>query len=219
MRQHFLVLTVLLTAYPALAQEKGPERYEKSIKAFEAKIESGESAKEGILFIGSSSIRKWDLKKWFPALGAVNHGFGGSEVSDSLHFFDRIVVPLKPKHVVMYAGDNDISRGKDADRVHKDFMTFAGRLKKTFPEAKLSFVAIKPSIARWNLAPEMEKANDKIAKECGKDAKLTYIDIWKPMLGDDGRPMKKLFIKDGLHLSDEGYEIWTKQVQAVLAAD
>ena len=40
----------------------------------------------GALFIGSSSIRMWDLAKHFPAEeNAINRGFGGSHMADSTH--------------------------------------------------------------------------------------------------------------------------------------
>ena len=199
------------------AQEKSPEKWEKSIKSFEENIKSGESKPGAVMFIGSSSIRLWDLPKWFPKHTAVNHGFGGSEVSDSLHFFDRIVKPLRPKMILMYAGDNDIAKGKTAEIVHRDFSRFADRVRKDLPEGtRLGFIAIKPSIKRWNLADEMSKANALIAKDCKSDDQLTYIDIWTPMLGDDGKPKPELFAKDGLHLNANGYKMWTRIVQKSL---
>jgi lysophospholipase L1-like esterase len=38
------------------------------------------------------------------------------------------------------------------------------------------------------------------------------------MLGADGKPMPDLFKKDGLHLNDKGYQIWTKVVKKWLKA-
>jgi len=198
-------------------EQKSPERWEPNIQKFEQKIADGTSKPGSILFIGSSSIVKWDLAKWFPKHTIVNHGFGGSEVSDSLHYFDRAVTPLKPTMVVMYAGDNDIAKGKTADVVHRDFTTFAAKVKKELaPGTKLAFIAIKPSTKRWNLSPEMAKANALIAKDCEADDQLQFIDIWTPMLTGDSPPPDKWFVKDGLHLSDEGYQLWTNIVRGYL---
>ena len=180
-------------------------------------MKDGDSKPGSVLFIGSSSIRAWNLTKWFPEHATINHGFGGSEVSDSLQFFDRIVKPLKPSMILMYAGDNDIAKGKTADVVHVDFQSFARRVKTDLgPETKLAFIAIKPSLKRWALSGEMSKANAQIAEDCAKDDQLEYVDIWNPMLGKDGKPMPDLFIKDGLHLSDKGYAMWTAVVTELL---
>jgi lysophospholipase L1-like esterase len=36
------------------------------------------------------------------------------------------------------------------------------------------------------------------------------------MLGADGKPLPELFVKDGLHLTPKGYEVWTAAVQKAL---
>ena len=214
---HSAVLMSFFVTTAAAQDLNSPEKWEKSIQTFEQKIASGESRPGSVLFIGSSSIRLWDLPKWFPRFRTVNHGFGGSETSDSLHFFDRIVKPLKPSFVVLYAGDNDIAKQKTAEIVHRDFTAFATRVKADLPpETKLAYIAIKPSLKRWNLSPEMTKANDLIARDCQADDRLEYVDIWTPMLGNDGKPRPELFAKDGLHLNENGYQLWTSIVIKVL---
>jgi hypothetical protein len=107
-----LVTALLLASCALFAQNANdPERWEPAMQAFE---QQEQPAKGGIVFIGSSSVRRWDLKKAFPDLPVVNRGFGGSVIADSIRYFDRIVTPLKPKTVVLYAGDNDIGRGMTA---------------------------------------------------------------------------------------------------------
>jgi lysophospholipase L1-like esterase len=214
----FLAVVALLSSAHAAAQDStGFERWEKDIQKFEQQITDGKAKHEGLLFIGSSSIRMWNLEKWFPGRQAVNFGFGGSEVADSLHFFDRIVTPLKPKTIAMYAGDNDIAKGKTAERVFADFQSFAARVKDELPqETRLLYIAIKPSIKRWELREEMAKANSMIAAACAKDERLEYVDIWTPMIGADGKPRPELFAKDGLHLNETGYELWTSLISAKL---
>ncbi|MEZ6127335.1 MAG: GDSL-type esterase/lipase family protein [Planctomycetaceae bacterium] len=211
------LVSLVLTNSGVSQDQKSPERWEPNIQKFEQKIADGTSKPGSILFIGSSSIVKWDLAKWFPDRALVNHGFGGSEISDSLHYFDRAVTPLKPAMIVMYAGDNDIAKGKTAEIVHRDFNAFAARVKTELaPGTKLAFIAIKPSAKRWNLSPEMAKANALIAKDCAADDQLLFIDVWTPMLTGEGPPPDKWFVKDGLHLSDEGYRLWTDIVRGYL---
>ena len=191
----------------------GPQRWESAIAAFEKQDQAAPPAAGGVVFVGSSSIRLWNLKKWFPELPAVNRGFGGSEVIDSLHFADRIVLPYKPRVVVMYAGDNDIAKGTTPEQVAQHFEQFVAKLEKALPETKIVYVAIKPSIKRWNLIDKVRDANSRIRKVCDSKRQLEFVDIDPPMLGDDGQPRPELFAKDGLHLSDDGYKLWTSLVQ------
>lgn len=195
-----------------------PERWEKTIQKFEAEDEKTPPPKNAILFVGSSSIRLWDLKKSFPDRVTINRGFGGSDVSDSLHFADRIVLKHKPRVIIMYAGDNDISRGKSPERVHQDFLAFVKKVHEKQPKTQIHFLAIKPSGKRWALVDTIRKANSLVKAECEKNKLLFYIDIFEPMLGDDGKPRGELFVEDQLHLNEKGYQLWNQLVRASLKA-
>ena len=132
------------------------------------------------------------MKRDFPDHIVINRGFGGSEIEDSIYFADRIIHPYKPKHILLYAGDNDIARGKSAETVFSDFNKFVFTVHKKLPKAKISFIAIKPSLSRWKLAKKMVKANGIIKDFCNTDNRLQFIDIWTPMLGNDGKPKPEL---------------------------
>jgi lysophospholipase L1-like esterase len=191
---------------------RGPERFEESIVAFEQQDRKSPPQPGGILFVGSSSIRLWDLEGSFPGLGAVNRGFGGSEVADSVHYFDRIVAPHRPRVVVLYAGDNDISKGKTPCQVHEDFLQFVSLVRAANPQAKIVYISIKPSLKRWNLVHRMRAANALIRATCLDEKGLEFVDVEPAMLGPDGQPRPELFVEDGLHLSAAGYREWAQLV-------
>ena len=194
----------------AAASPCNPARWQDDITKFDAGDNSEPPAKGGVLFVGSSSIRLWNLEKYFPDKAVINRGFGGSELCDSVHFFDTLVNKHRPKQVVLYAGDNDVANGKKAAQVLADFRAFETKIKEKLPACRLIYISIKPSLARWKLAAEMKQANKLIATECQKQpSRLVFLDIWQPMLGDDGKPRKELFADDGLHLNGKGYELWT----------
>lgn len=177
----------------------------------------------GVVFVGSSSIRLWDLAKSFgpdsPApLGAplLNRGFGGSQIADSVREIDLLVLKHEPRQVVLYAGDNDIAAGKSPQTVAEDFDRFVAAVRSESSDIPIAFISIKPSIARRALADAMHDANRRIRQRCRTDDRLTYIDIWTPMLGADGEPRSELFAGDGLHLSDAGYQLWAAEVARAL---
>ncbi|MFK7767761.1 MAG: SGNH/GDSL hydrolase family protein [Mariniblastus sp.] len=213
MRTFYSIVLLLLMSTFSLAQSETQDlhdssKWKKDIAKFEIADTEAPSPKNAILFVGSSSIRLWDLKASFPDFVTINRGFGGSQLADSVQYSDRIVLNHKPKTIVMYAGDNDINAGKSPERVFADFAEFVAIVQKSLPETTIHFVAIKPSIKRWKLADQNRKANHYIATYCGLNDKLFYVDIDKPMIGEDGKPMVDLFVKDGLHMSDKGYKIW-----------
>jgi len=194
---------------PVAADDKAFARWEKAITAFEQQDKEKPPPKNAILFAGSSSIRLWDVAKSFPGMDVINRGFGGSEIADSVHFADRIIVNHKPRMVVLYAGDNDLANGKTPEQVLADFKAFVKAVHAALPKTRIAFISIKPSIRRWNLIDNIRKANSLIEGCCKKDERLLYIDVVKPMLGDDGKPRPGLFTADGLHMNAKGYELWT----------
>ena len=197
-------------AQPTHAESKnGPSRWKTAIAAFEKADRERPPAKNAVLFIGSSSIRLWDLKKSFPDLPTINRGFGGSRIADSTHFADRIVIPYRPRAIVLYAGDNDIAGGKSPEQVFADYRDFVVKVRGALPDVPIVFVAIKPSLRRWALYGRMRKTNDLIREFVDKDATQRFLDVATPMLGADGQPRKELFRDDGLHLNAAGYTLWT----------
>jgi lysophospholipase L1-like esterase len=222
---HFLILLFLLTASLLPAQEAVPSKpnesakWESGIAAIERLLQVNPPAPGGIVFTGSSSIRLWDLKKYFPDSAAVNCGFGGSAIQDSTHFAPRLLFPLKPHLIVFYAGDNDSAAGHSAARIADDFQAFAKTIHATLPDCRILYLPIKPSIAREKLLPLQKEANALIAQQCtAQPARLQYLDLATPLLGKDGALRPELYEKDGLHLSPAGYEIWSSLLRPILAA-
>lgn len=195
---------------PIVARGGDEGRFEKEIRAFEAADRQHPPPRDAVLFVGSSSIRLWEtLAKDFPDVPVINRGFGGSELADSVEYADRIVIPYHPRRIVLYAGDNDIAAGKSPERVFGDFQAFVEKVRASLPDVPISFIAIKPSLARWPLVEKIRQANRLVERYARNKKGLDYIDVFSPMLGPDGKPRPELFRKDGLHLNREGYDLWT----------
>ncbi len=199
-----------------LDQKFPPTRWEQTIVKLEQAARQNPPSENCIVFVGSSSIVRWDLKKSFPDLPVLNQGFGGSHLIDSVHYADRIVLPYRPSVVVVYAGDNDLAGGKTPQRVLKDYQKFVSKVHQQLPRTRIVYIAIKPSIRRWELIKEVRKANALIAEAASHDDRLAFVDVDQPMIGSDGKPRKELLAADGLHLSEAGYELWTKLVRPQL---
>ena len=186
------------------------------LMAFHQQDLAGRPPPGGVVFVGSSSIRFWNLDASFPGRKYLNRGFGGSQIADSIANLELLVLRHAPNTVVFYAGDNDIAFGKTPDRVAADFRSLARDVHARLPDARILFLAIKPSIARWNLVGPMREANRQIREHCALDPRLAYVDVHTPMIGPDGRPRADLLYADGLHLSAAGYALWTQLVAPLL---
>lgn len=213
----FLIVFILLTLYIS-SYSQYVNRFENEFNEFE-RIDSNLSIPSGkiVLFTGSSSIRMWKHpENDFSNLNIINRGFGGSEIEDLIENFNRAISKYKPAKIVIYSGDNDIAAGKSAEKVFGDFCTLYGMIKAELPETKVIYISIKPSIARWNLWSEMLQANILIQAYLHENPRVWFVDIYSLMINSEGTPKQELFIEDGLHLSDEGYRLWTNIVRPYL---
>ena len=175
-------------------------------------------AANNIVFVGSSSIKFWNtLAEDFPGRAAVNHGFGGSELADSVFYEDRLVLALHPRTVVLYAGENDLAAGKSPEEVLADFRAFRTKLHAALPHTRLLYLAIKESPSRVRVREQVLQANVLIAADCAADKRCLFVDVATPMLDAAGKPRPELFRDDRLHLKPAGYAIWVKLLTPLLA--
>jgi lysophospholipase L1-like esterase len=206
---------------PPAAIDPGKEqqriaRWEPQIKAFEEQDAENPPPQGAVLFVGSSSIRLWRLSDSFPELITINRGFGGSQLADSVHYAHRLVIKHKPRVVVLYAGDNDLASGKTPQQVAGDFAALIAKVQSELPETKMVYIGIKPSLARWKLIDRVRDANLRLRGIAELHAGVTFVDVEPAMLNADGQPREDLFVKDGLHLNEAGYRVWTSLLKPVL---
>jgi lysophospholipase L1-like esterase len=184
--------------------------WDQSAAVFDAADRTHAPPPGGVLFVGSSSIRLWDnLQKDFASLPVViNRGFGGSKLSDCVRHLDRLVLPYRPRLVLVYAGDNDLAVGRTADDILARFKAFIEGVRAKLPQTRIAFISIKPSPARAWLLAEIRRANALVRDYAASQPNTDFIDVFNPMLGADGRPRAELFRQDALHLNAKGYELW-----------
>lgn len=187
------------------------------IARFEAEDRANPPAPGGILFVGSSSIRFWtDLASDFPGEPVLNRGFGGSTFPDLIWYAPRIVLPYRPRLIVLYEGDNDVAAGRTPRQILSDYDTFLGMVRRALPATRIVFISIKPSPIRWQLADRMRDANALVRGAIARDSLATYVDVFTPMLGADGRPRSDLYRADSLHMTRAGYAIWRTRLSPLV---
>lgn len=219
----FRVLLFILALVPALLRGEPAvspfAKWEKEIAALEATNPVSAETKGGIVFIGSSSIKKWTtVAQDFPRHRVLNHGFGGSQMADSAYFADRVVLPYEPRFIVVYAGGNDLNAGKKPERIFEAFRAFAEKVRAKLPNTGIAYISIAPNPKRWAQIERVKAANALIADYIKGQPGLKFIDVYPRMLGADDLPLPNIFVADRLHMNPEGYKLWTEIVGAALPA-
>ena len=206
-----------LAAADARAQTTNARPFEAEILAFEAVDKTNPPPRGAILFIGSSSIRKWTrLEQVFRGYKVINRGFGGSQISDSVYYADRIVIPYQPQRIVLFAGSNDLDAGKTAEQVFDDFKSFVHKVRGALPKVEIDYISITTSPLRWHEVEQVKKANGLISSWILTQNRLSFINVFPATLGQDGQPKPELYLPDRLHLNAQGYAIWTSIIEPYL---
>ncbi len=199
-----------------------PAAWEGSIRKFEAQDRLNPPPEGVIVFTGSSSITFWDtLERDMAPLRVINRGFGGSKMDDVAHYADRIVIPYRPRAVVLFAGTNDIAgrKPKTVREVLAGYAAFVACVQAAVPDTPIYYLSITPTPSRWKHWPSVQEANRLIKARTETDPRLHFIDLTEAILGPDGRPRRELYRLDRLHPNRRGYAVWTAIIKPILRAE
>lgn len=184
--------------------------FESELYAFDC-IQSPQNA---AIFYGSSSIRLWDnIAGYFPGIPVVNRGFGGSTLAECIHLLPRLIFPLRPSTLILYAGDNDLDQGASPEHVEYLFHQFMQRIREQLPAIPIAYIAVKPSPARfWNIG-NIRRANALVHAAVAHYPSVTFVDVFSLMLSPGGGSRPELYTEDGLHMNGAGYALWASQIR------
>ena len=209
------VLLFLFAPAALCGQAKEPP-YWSDIKEFKKSDSIHFPAPNQILFVGSSSFRMWsDLQNSFPGYRIINRGFGGSNQKDVNYYYHDIIMPYWAKQIVIYCGDNDFAQDDTlpVDSVVKRFEMLVEKIRADDKSVKITYVSIKPSPSRKELAPKFVEANDRIRQFLKRQKNTSFVDVYHKMLDKNGAPLKTIFRDDSLHMNAQGYAIWKNAIK------
>jgi lysophospholipase L1-like esterase len=210
----YIVVAVFFST-PSFAQPFSDE-----IEAFKKQDALHKPPASAILFVGSSSFRKWtDISSYFPGYPIINRGFGGSSLPDVTRYASEIIFPYHPKQIVIYCGDNDLASSDaiTADSVFERFRTLFELIRTNMPGEDIVYVSIKPSPSRIQLFEKMKKANLLIKTYLSINSHTAFVDVFDKMLNPDGTIMSDIFLDDKLHMNAKGYAIWKSAIEPYLS--
>ncbi len=103
--------TDFLDAY----RQTATQRWEQAIQAMETRDRTEADPADSILFIGSSSIRRWDdIAIDMAPYRIIQRGYGGAKYSDLAVYAERLIRPHQYRGLVIFVA-NDVS-GSPSDQ-------------------------------------------------------------------------------------------------------
>jgi lysophospholipase L1-like esterase len=215
----YLKKIILFFLLASVARDIQAQPFADEIAAFKKKDSISFPPKHAILFVGSSSFRKWtDVQDYFPGYTIINRGFGGSTLPDVIRYEKEIIFPYQPGQIVIYCGENDVAASDTVTGiiVFERFKQLFKDIRAKLPNVPLAFISLKPSPSRWSMRDRMMAANKLIKDYLQKEKNAVFISVWDSMLSKNGKPAKDIFLDDNLHMNAKGYAIWKKLIKSHL---
>ena len=167
-------------------------------------------ALSGILFTGDSDIAGWATAAEWPK--SVNLGVGGATCGDVAKKAEAHISTYAPSVVVLVCGENDLAYGASVAKTMKRLTKAVDRLASG--GARVIFIGTKPEPSTKSLHKKYRKYDQKV-RALTRDGNLyTFIDSYGGFeaLGNPN----SLYKGDKLHLSEEGYALWTAWTKAAI---
>lgn len=185
-------------------------------------IERARAGREGVVLLtGSSYFEFWHTSAADLApLDTVNVGIGGTRIGAQQRYFERLVVPFRPRALVIYAGSNDISGvpmfTRSASWTVPRVQEYIRNARRRLGGIPVFYVAITESPARVRVRDEIQQANRMLRNWAHESGEATFIDTAPVLLTPDGQIDGSLFDDDRLHLNERGYQRFARAIRTAL---
>ncbi|MDL2293394.1 GDSL-type esterase/lipase family protein [Ruminococcaceae bacterium OttesenSCG-928-D13] len=181
-----------------------------TISSNRMKKKYGARPKGEIIFYGASNFTFWktsdnDMKPYV----TQNHGFGGSTDDLMRDNASRMLYPYKPSIVFIQTGSNDNARGLQLEQIKQNKIALFAEYRKNLPYTRFIIMSGLPVPARPQFWPDIQAVNQFLQSYCDSQENMEFIDATAVMTKPDGDFRPEYFVKDGLHLNQEGHNAWT----------
>lgn len=172
-----------------------------------------------ILFVGSSSIRKWDdLQEAFGNYKVLNRGIGGAYINDITDNLNTLVFAYKPRQIVLYVGENDLAKKEETpDTILNRTIRIYQLIREKLPGVPIIYIGLKPSPVRDRYRDKLIVCNKLLQQFFAKEPNFAFLDVYTLMLNGDGSYRKEIFQSDMLHMKKNGYAIWEQAIKPLLS--
>ncbi len=206
------------SAEDALAPYRGAaeKKWSEDIAAFDELNRTESNPDDAILFIGSSSIRRWSTMAIDMApYRTIRRGYGGAKFTDMAVFVDRLVSPHQYRAIVMFVGNGVVGNPDDhtPDQIEALARHIVAVSQQHQPDAPFFLIEITPCEKRFDAWPKIRAVNARLREIALSTPNTYFIPTASHYLKSDGTPRAELFVEDKLHLSEAGYDLWSKLIR------
>ena len=188
-------------------------RFEDSIR----QLEGYPVIKDCLLLYGSSFFANWGYERSKNAFtgyrGSVNHGFGGATVDELLFYYNRLIRPYEPSDIILRTGINDLTKEYTPEETMLLFIRLCAWIRNDFPKTKIYALPIFdcPMLKQQTeLIRPVREYNQLMLQYTENNDLVIFMDLTPFVyknIEDIGQleRLRPLFLEDGLHLTNEGY--------------
>ena len=231
----WLFSLILLCAPHALGQEASPEvnltdsadfldsyrakateKWEKAIVQLEQRDASEQDPADAILFIGSSSIRRWDsIAIDMAALSHDPARLRGCQVQRRGGVRRATDSTASLPALVSFVGNDVSGKPEDhtPDEVERLVRYIVGVSHQHQPDAPVLLIEVTPTEKRLAVWPQNPRGQCSTARDCSVDSRHLLRRHRRALPRSDGHPRSELFVDDQLHLNSDGYHLWSTLIR------
>ena len=204
-----------------------PSRLKKFMpKLHEEKLAEAKAGNIDLVMIGDSITHGWcrmkDYADTFRDCNLLNLGFPGDRTQNVLWRIQHGALDgISPKLVTLMIGTNHMHKPKKgytpdtSEDVFTGIQAVVAEVRKRLPDSKLVVLSVFPR--RSGPENERVKAVNAMLPKLADGKNVVHLDINKGFLDEKGEMNAALYNRDKLHLNSDGYTVWAKALEPILA--
>lgn len=174
-------------------------------------FESLPSSTKDIIFLGDSITDGGEWHELLKNSYAKNRGISGDTSAGILQRLDPIIAE-KPQKIFLLIGVNDLSRLISPSAVSLNIEEIIKKTQAMSPSTQIYLQSVLPVFTKYRahsmLNPLILKLNT-LLKQVAQKHNVEYIDLHQSFIKS-----KLQLSNDGLHLTGEGYLLWSELIKA-----
>jgi lysophospholipase L1-like esterase len=184
-------------------------------------MEEGAMPRDRIAMLGDSLTEYNVWTSIDPEAEVINFGLSGDTTGGMKYRLGRVVL-ANPDLIILQAGINDLSQGREPSEIVEGHQTIWKSLSDKLPKLKILVCSLAPLNERMFGWPTATLRNARVLRtnellcEAAKKAGWDWLDLYGP-LSDESGSLPERFTDDGVHLTAPAYEVWVETLRKWLA--
>ena len=190
--------------------------------------EKEDAPKGQIVFYGPSNFTRWSaayghtpvrdaVKGKSGAECVVNRGFGSSCAEHQLYYYPRLVRPLEPKVLVYSFHGNGGAFGYSVEETWELAQRVIAYALTDFPDIRIYLCSPNPQ--RDEPKATDVRNRERISSWARHFAEETPNCYFIDMMNYDGFKRNDIYVEDGIHFNQKGYDIYAELMRDALRAE